>query len=42
MPVSPPQIFIPKYQEAIMKNEMANIQILNTILQTSKQYSSVK
>ncbi|EMA6343962.1 arginase family protein [Bacillus cytotoxicus] len=42
MPVSPPQIFIPKYQEAITQNEMANIQILNTILQTYKQYSSVK
>ena len=33
------EIFLPEYQEAIIKNETANEQILKTIYQTSKDYS---
>ncbi len=34
-PVYPSQLFLPKYKNAIQKNEQANLQILKTIYETN-------
>ena len=35
LPVYPSQLFLPKYKNAIQKNEQANLQILKTIYETN-------
>ncbi|MGR6009077.1 hypothetical protein ACT7CZ_15665, partial [Bacillus cereus] len=35
LPVYPSQLFLPKYKNAIQKNEQANLQILKTIYKTN-------